>query len=406
MPTVPFPPSDLAGRREARPPVRPALVAVALVLLAANLRTTVASLPPLLPDIERELGLPGAVAGLLTALPVLCMAWFAPAAHRLAHRYGREVTALAAVGLVGAGNGLRALGSAPSLLLAATLLAGVGVAVAGVVIPGLVKESFRTRPGAATGAYTVAMMLGAAVSATVAVPLRDLLGSWQVSLAFWALPALLAVVAWTPVTLRRNEHEVAVGGAGRLPWRSRSAWLLVAYLSLQSSLAYAYLAWLAPAYEARGWSAAAAGALLGANNVAQLASALVLPALADRVHDHRRMLVAIVACSVVGTAWLWAVPEVLPWVASVVLGLGLGGGFSMGLVHVVGYAADAAASSRLTAMVFLVCYSAAAVAPVAVGGLRDLTGGFTVPFGLLLVLALAQLSLGTRLRPAHWGTVG
>jgi CP family cyanate transporter-like MFS transporter len=289
-------------------------------------------------------------------------------------------------------------------LLVATQLAGIGVAVAGVTIPGLVKDRFPARPGAVTGAYSVAMMLGAAIAATLTVPLLDLLGSWQASLAAWALPALLAAAIWTPVTLRHNEPEEDEA-PGRLPWRSRPAWLLAGFLSLQSSLAYAIIAWLPPAYEARGWSPAAAGALLGACNLAQLGSALVLPTLTDRSHDHRRMVMAIVVCSVIGMAWLFAFPGVLPWVATAVLGLGLGGGFSLGLVHVVDYAADAGASSRLTAMVFLISYTAAAVVPVAVGVLRDLSGGFTVPFGLLLILALGQFAVATRLRPAHRGTV-
>src|SRR4051812_20079911 len=220
-----------------RAPVRPGLVAVALILLAANLRTTVSSLPPLLSGIERDLRLTGALAGLLTALPVLCMAWFAPVAHRLAHRFGREATTLGAVGLVAAGNGLRGLGTVAAALFGATLLAGIGVAVAGVTIPGLVKDRFPARPGAVTGAYSVAMMLGAAIAATLTVPLLDLLGSWQASLAAWALPALLAAAIWTPVTLRHNEPEEDEA-PGRLPWRSRPAWLLAGFLSLQSSLAY------------------------------------------------------------------------------------------------------------------------------------------------------------------------
>jgi CP family cyanate transporter-like MFS transporter len=382
------------------------LVGLALVLVAVNLRTTVASLPPLLHEIEGELGLSGATAGMLTALPVLCMAFFAPMAHRLAHRFGREATALGAVALIAAGNGLRFAGGASALLLGGTLVAGVGVAVCGVVLPGVVKELFARRAGAATGAYSVAMMLGAAAAAALAVPLERWLGSWQASLGAWALPALLAFVAWLPVTVRANERDpVGVPGA-RLPWRSGPAWLVAVFFSLQASLAYAYLAWLAPAYQARGWSAEAAGALLGGNGLAQLAAALVLPALTDRSIDRRPALIGAVSCTVVGAGWLFAFPAFLPWVASTVLGLGLGGGFSLALVVVVDYAAHAGASSGLAAMVFLVGYTAAAAAPVIVGALRDATGGFTVPFLLLAWLAVAELAMATRLGPGHRSSVG
>jgi MFS transporter, CP family, cyanate transporter len=386
--------------------LHPLLVGLVLVLVAVNLRTTVASLPPLLYEIERELGLSGAAAGMLTALPVLCMAVFAPMAHRLAHRFGREATALGAVTLVAAGNGLRFAGGTGAVLFGGTFVAGVGVAICGVVLPGIVKELFSRRAGTATGAYSVAMMLGAAAAATLAVPLERWLGSWQASLAAWAVPALFAALVWLPVTVRANQREPAEVPGGRLPWRSGTAWLVAAFFSLQAALAYAFLAWLAPAYQARGWSPAAAGALLGVNGLAQLAAALVLPALSDRSIDRRPALVGAVSCTVVGAGWLVAFPAVLPWVASTVLGLGLGGGFSLLLVVLVDYAADAGASSGLAAMVFFVGYLAAAAAPVTVGAMRDATGGFTAPFLLLTCLALAELVMATRLGPRHRSTVG
>jgi MFS transporter, CP family, cyanate transporter len=160
---------------------------LAVVLLAVNLRTSIASLPPLLGEVEHDLRLSGAAAGLLTALPVLCMALFAPLAHRLAHRFGREATALGAVVLVALGNGARLAGGHVVALYAGTLIAGLGIAVSGVVLPGLVKELFPRRVGLMTGAYSVAMMVGAAAAAGAAVPLARLLGSWQASLASWAV---------------------------------------------------------------------------------------------------------------------------------------------------------------------------------------------------------------------------
>jgi CP family cyanate transporter-like MFS transporter len=389
-----------------RPSVSPLLLGAALVLVAVNLRPTMTSLPPLLGDIERELGLSGASAGLLTALPVLCMALAAPASHRVAHRYGREATVLGATALIAAGDGLRLAGTSLPALFAGTLLAGLGIAACGVVLPGIVKEFFPGREGAASAAYIVAMMLGASVGAGAAVPLEQLLGSWAASLAAWALPACVAVALWLVVTLRLNERESDdEAHPGRLPWNARGAWLLAAFLSAQSALAYAYIGWLSPAYEARGWSAGTAGLLLGALHLAQLVSSLVLPVLADRSADRRPPLVIAVAGTVVAALWLWLLPDTLPWVATALLGLGLGGGFSLGLVLIVDYAAHPSASGRLAAMVFLVCYCFAALAPVVVGALRDATGGFSLAFGLLVIVAAIQLALATRLGPSHRGQV-
>src|SRR3954465_15051078 len=99
---------------------RPALALVALAVLAFNLRTPTASLPPLLADVQGALGLSGAATGLLTALPVLCTALGvltglprlcvprgAPAAQRLALGVGGETAALLAVALVASGALLR-----------------------------------------------------------------------------------------------------------------------------------------------------------------------------------------------------------------------------------------------------------------------------------------------------------
>jgi CP family cyanate transporter-like MFS transporter len=192
-----------------------------------------------------------------------------------------------------------------------------------------------------------------------------------------------------------------------LPWRSHGAWLLAGFLTVQSVLAYAYLAWLAPAFQSRGWSAGASGALLGVLQLAQLITALVLPALADlsKSRDRRPALVGAVSCTVLGVGVLFAAPDAAPWATTVVLGLGLGGGFSLALVVLADFAASGPAASRLAAMAFCICYSVAAAAPVVLGAVRDATGTYTIAFALLVALAGGELAIATRLRPALGGSV-
>lgn len=382
------------------------LLLTALAILAFNLRTPMASLPPLLVAVRGALGLSGLEAGLLTALPVLCMGLCAPPAHRLAHWFGSETTTLWAIGLVAAGLLLRLGGGSLSLLFVGTLLAGVGIAACGVTLPAIIKQRFPNRPGAAAAAYSVPMMVGASVAPAIAVPLAHALGSWQASLGSWALPALLATVVWAPMARRGSRpHRSTLGAPGRLPWSSRGAWLLAGFLSVQSMLAYAYLAWLAPAYESRGWSAASSGALLGVLQLAQLVTALTLPALVDRMRDRRPVLVGSVACTVLGAIMLFASPGSMPWAATTVLGFGLGGGFSLALVLLADLSASPDAARRLAAMTFLVCYSSASVAPALTGALHDATGGYGSPFAVLACLACVELALATRFRPRLRGAV-
>ena len=63
-------------------------VVTSLVLVAANLRTLMASLPPLAETIRADLGLSSAWMGVLTTLPVLCMGLLAPVANQVARRVG------------------------------------------------------------------------------------------------------------------------------------------------------------------------------------------------------------------------------------------------------------------------------------------------------------------------------
>jgi CP family cyanate transporter-like MFS transporter len=103
------------------------------------------------PEIERDLALSGAAAGLLTALPVLCMGVFAPLAQRLAHVIGREGAVLWALVALAAGSLLRLGGTTTWLLYAGTLVTGIGIAIGGTLLPGIVKEFFARRVGAVTG---------------------------------------------------------------------------------------------------------------------------------------------------------------------------------------------------------------------------------------------------------------
>ncbi|MDE3026359.1 MAG: MFS transporter, partial [Acidobacteriota bacterium] len=114
------------------------LLAAGLVLTGFNLRIAVASVPPLLDDLERHPGMSPTVAGLLTSLPVLCFGLGALAAAPLGRRLGGEGALVASLVPLVAGTALRAAGST-GLLFAGTVLAGAGVAVGNVLVPAVVK---------------------------------------------------------------------------------------------------------------------------------------------------------------------------------------------------------------------------------------------------------------------------
>ena len=149
--------------------MRRAVVLVAIVLLAANLRPAITSVAPLIERIRADAGVSGGVAGLLTALPLLAFAALSPLAPRLARRFGAERVLIGSMLALCGGILLRSSGRGAATLFAGTAVLGAAIAAGNVLLPGLVKEKFSGRIGAATGAYTVAMGTSAAIAAGASV---------------------------------------------------------------------------------------------------------------------------------------------------------------------------------------------------------------------------------------------
>ena len=379
------------------------LMALSLVAVSANLRTAIASVPPLARTIATDLDLSSAWIGAVTTLPVLCMGLLAPAAQRLGQRFGAVTSVQIAMIALFAGELVRLWGDHLWALYAGTFFAGLGIAVAGTLLPRLVKEVFPPeRTGTITGLYMLAMMGGAAASSALSVPLAARLGSWQGSLASWSVLAAVGALAWAPVTMGISRYKVANPVATtrhRLPWGHPTAWLIAAYLAVQSWQFYSSLAWIAPSYVARGWDPTTAGYLLSAFGGAQLVSGLLGPVLTDKIHDHRALLMPAAVLGLVGMLALLLAPDAAPWVWVVVLGLGQGGAFSLALVLLVDYAETPEGSGRLTAMVFFMSYTIASFGPTATGALRDLTGDFHVIWLLMSLMMLVQIALALQMKP-------
>ena len=133
---------------------------VVVVAVALNLRPAIAAVPPLLDAIQADLGLSATGAGLLTALPVVCMGVFAPVGAALGRRVGREAAVSWALTLVACGTMFRGLGASVMTLYGGTLVAGIGIAMGGALLPGVVKAWFPARAGAVTGLYTAGLVTG------------------------------------------------------------------------------------------------------------------------------------------------------------------------------------------------------------------------------------------------------
>jgi CP family cyanate transporter-like MFS transporter len=371
-----------------------------VVAVAVNLRPAIAAVPPVLGAIRSDLGLSATGAGLLTALPVVCMGLFAPVGPALGRRVGREAAVSCSLALVGCGTLVRGLAASAVPLYGGTLVAGIGIAMGGALLPGVVKAWFPARAGAVTGLYTAGLVAGAMLASATTAPLVDALGvGWPAAIGAWGLLAVAALAAWMLVTRRRHAAGEPPPGRLRLPWGSGVAWRITVYMGSQSLLYYATLTWLSPLYLAAGWSASRAGLLLGLFSLTQVFSALAIPALVDRGGDHRPWMALCVGTVTVMLAALGLAPTAAPWVWAALLGLGVGGMFAIALTLLVRQAATPAAAARLSGMALLVGYLLAATGPVLAGALYDAAGSYRLPFLALAGIGVATLAVGVSVRP-------
>ncbi|WP_116709285.1 MFS transporter [Actinomycetospora cinnamomea] len=362
--------------RAADRPVRPAVVLLAVLALGINLRAALSVYPPLLETVRADLGLSAGLAGVVQAGTVLMMGAGSFAAPALARRVDRERAAAIGVAAVALGNLARGLPAAVTLI-GGSLVIGLGIGVTGVAITGVVRDHLPERAGVATGLYTVAMMGGATVASLTALPLRDVLGGWWWALAAWALPAVLALVVWWPVTRRLHDTSAVPVTPVALPWRSRFARLALAFQAMSSVQFYAWLTWLAPFYEAQGFSPAAAAVVLSMWNVVQIPAALLVPALAERRRAWGPWAALCVVAGGVGVGGMLAAPVLPglgPWPWVVATAIGVGAGFPLGLAVVAWRTPDGATSASVSALTLGAAYVVAALAPPAMGVLIDLAG--------------------------------
>ena len=147
----------------------------------------------------------------------------------------------------------------------------------------------------------MALCLGAAFRRRPAhrAPLEKLFGNWELALAFWSLPAILAAAFWLPQTRQgQHAHRQAFRVIG--PWRDPLAWQVTLYMGLQSSLAYIVFGWLPSILIDRGMTAVKAGLVLSGSVMLQLITALLAPWLAARARDQRLAVVLVMATTLAG----------------------------------------------------------------------------------------------------------
>jgi CP family cyanate transporter-like MFS transporter len=363
------------------------LIGVAIVLTGLNLRTAVTSIGPVLQEIQDGLGISSGLAGLVTTMPVLCFAAIGFAGPGLSARFRDSHVLSGALVTMAAGLVVRAVAPDFWLFLLGTVLAMVGGALGNVLLPSLVKRYFPGRTGLMVGAYSTAMSVGATVAAVSTAPIAAAVGAdgWRWALGIWAVFALLAAVPWlfvraTPGASRGTHTAVRL----RSLWHSRMALALMLFFGVQGMEAYIIIGWSAQYLRDAGLTAAAAGLLLGLNQVIGIPLSALVPALTVRPRLQRPLLLGFMACYAVGWVGLWAAPRTLTWLWMAVLSVAMAC-FPMILTLIGLRARTPETTAALSTYIQGWGYLISAVGPLLVGVLLGATSSYVPMFVLVLV---------------------
>jgi CP family cyanate transporter-like MFS transporter len=381
----------------------------AVLIVALNLRLGIASTGPVMETIRADTGMSSGLAGVLITIPFACMSAFAFAGPPLIRRSSPYSVILLALVLIGGGTLARAVAPTPVLLIAATVPIGMGIALAGVALPVVVKQHFQRHSGAVTAAYVSSFSVGVAVIAATVDPLADAVGGWREAFAISAVPALVAAAVWVAAmralgrsdAVPASELEPAIAPLGRRRVPDRVELTAAASFGLQSMCYAGLVGWIAALYVDAGWSerkAALATASLGLFVI----PASLLFARLSQGRDRRPWLAATIAVMAVGLFGIALAPEAAPLAWLVMFGGGGGAALAIQLALPIDLRATADGVARLTAWMLGLGYLLSAISPTLVGVLRDATGGFTVPITVLAVLSLLGIAVAALLPPPLW----
>jgi CP family cyanate transporter-like MFS transporter len=381
---------------------RPALwLMFSIILVALNLRPSMAAVGPLLSAIRGDIPLNFSLASLLTMLPVMAMGLAMFFGIGVSQRLGEQRTVVLSLLIIGLATVSRLfLDSAAELILSA-VLAGVGIALIQALMPALIKSRFSDNVSVCMGLYVTSIMAGAAIAASFAPLVMTRTGSWRVGLAIWAALALAALLFWCvqrmgmPTLGEKSSRKESF-------FRNSRAWLLAIFFGLGTASYTCVLAWLAPYYVEKGWSEQQAGLLLGFLTAMEVLSGLLTPAIANRSRDRRLVLVVLLALIMAGFCGLILSPQHLSLLWPCLLGLGIGGLFPMSLIVSLDHLDNPQRAGGLTAFVQGIGYLIAGLSPLIAGMIRDQLGSFEWAWWSLMGVMALMILMVLRFDPRHY----
>lgn len=382
-------PSTLVHRRLDRTQLALLLVAF---WVGFNLRAPILGVPPVLALVRRSDHLSYAVAGLVSAVPILALGLAALPGAALVRRLGAFKVVAIGLAVAAVGELARALPGGVATLLLATAVMGSGIAITQPGLPAALQRWFGPRVQLASVTLTLGITVGEVVAAgtTSSLVLRWL-GSWQGTMAFWGVLGATCVPIWLLVVPRDR-----AGMAGETSWELRRLvlrwrpWAIYALFAGQSLVFFSANTWIPISLGGGSHSGLVSWTLATLNGVMVPVDVLLL--VAGRTFATRRWFYVVSSAVTLAGAggWLLAGQRV-PILCAALIGIGV----AMTFAGLLAFPAMVVAPSRVAALaatMLTVGYASAFLGPLLGGVALDLGGGRSSPFIPIVAAATVMLA--------------
>src|SRR5699024_91628 len=246
------------------------------------------------------------------------------------------------------------------------------------------------------------MSLFAALASGVSLPISvglDL--GWEAALGVWVFPAFIAIGLWMYfVKYRKSADDVEmyyVRANDLNMWRSPLAWQVAIFFGLQAFSYNALVTWLPEILIEYGVESRSSGWMLSFNQIIGLPASLLIPIIAGKFKSQRSNIIILCILAFGGYIGLLIGDGYNMMVVSVaLLGVAYGGLFPLSLIFLGLRAKNALEAAKLSGMAQAVGYLLAAVGPILLGTLLDVTGTWSYSLYTLLgvTVLIAVIGLG------------
>lgn len=406
---------------------RMVILTIAILLYACCLRAPFTGTGSILIMIQKDLGLSGGGAGMLTSIPLFTFGLLSIAAGLVSRRWGAGKTMIFGTVLISLGILARTFLGVSGIFFG-TIVLGAGITIGNVLVPAIVKGYYPNHTSAMTSCYTTMMSVASGISGGISVPVALRYG-WKAALGFWVVLSVLTMLFWIPDRrLRLQDHSetdmsvFTVKGStctenplsqrtdSGMPVQrehsselqrivhSRLAWMVGIYMGLQSLVFYSFVSWFATILQSRGLSVSASGTCNSLYLFIGLVGSFAAPLLAELHRSKVWLGIFLGTLYAAGILIMILIPGTAGiWCTILICGFCQGACFSYSMLMFVFHTRSAAASSLMSGFGQTVGYLIAGTGPALTGWIFDVLGNWNPVLWFLFGICLVLIVLGSRI---------